>query len=127
VFDVGKAAGAYPSDVLFETVWAKHRDTILAHAGHVTSSLKQFRDALAQGFKDVKLFSNEEWILTPLARYAAKAGLKEEEALFRRLRREVQASMARAIRFRDRSPQGGSTGARGSLGRDADVSLGPGH
>jgi len=112
VFDVGKAAGAYPSDALFESVWAKHRDTILAHAGHVTSSLKQFRDALAQGFKDVKLFSNEEWILTPLARYAAKAGLKEEEALFRRLRREVQASMARAIRFRDRSPQGGSTGAQ---------------
>lgn len=112
VFDVGQAVGAYPPDATYETIWAKHRETILAHADHVTSSLKQFRDALAHGLKSVALFSNEEWILTPLGQYAARAGLKREEELFRRLRREVQASMARAIRRRDEGRNGRAQGAK---------------
>ncbi len=37
VFDVGKAAGAYPPDAHYEEVWAAHRATILKHAGHLTS------------------------------------------------------------------------------------------
>ncbi|MBU0716989.1 MAG: AMP-binding protein [Planctomycetes bacterium] len=101
VFDVGQAVGAYPPEVAYEDVWSKHQATILAHAGHVTSSLKTFRDALAQGLHSVSLFSNEKWILTPLCRYAANAGLKKEEALFNSLRRQVQESMAKAIRHRD--------------------------
>ena len=106
VFDVGRAAGAYPPDAAYEDVWALHLATILKHAGHMTSSVKQFRDALSNGLDNIKLFSNEEWLLTPLCRYAANAGLKEEEALFKLLHRQVQAAMARAIRFRDQSCNG---------------------
>ncbi|GAF73731.1 unnamed protein product, partial [marine sediment metagenome] len=112
VFDVGQAIRAYPPSTKYEDIWAKHRATILAHAGHVTSSLKTFREALARGLRSVTLFSNEEWILTPLRRYAANAGLKKEVALFESLRRRVQESMAKAIRYRD---QAGS-GTGGKLG-----------
>lgn len=103
VFTVGQAAGAYPPDATYEDIWATHRRTIITHAGHVTSSLKTFHDALAGGLRSVKLFSNEEWILTPLARYAANAGLIEEEALFQSLKHQVQESMARAIHRREQS------------------------
>lgn len=112
VFDVGQAVGAYPADATYESIWSKHRETILAHSGHVTSSLKQFRDALSHGLKSVSLFSNEEWILTPLCQYAARAGMKDEEELFRRLRRDVQGSMARAIRRRDEGRDGRAQGAK---------------
>ena len=112
LFEVGRAVGAYPKSENCEAVWAKHRDVILAHAGHVTSSLKTFRDALGAGLAGLKLFSNEEWILTPLARYAAKAGLKSHEVLFRSLRRQVQEAMARAIRQRDQHADGQSARAR---------------
>jgi len=101
VFEVGRASGAYPEDASYDAVWAKHRATILANAGHVTSSLKMFRDALAGGLDGVKLFSNEQWLLGPLADCAVKAGLREEEALFVSLRRQVQQAMARAIHYRD--------------------------
>ncbi len=111
VFDVGQAVGAYPRDVTYEEIWTKHRTTIMSFAGHMTSSLKTFRDALGNGLDSVTLFSNEEWILTPLCHYAAKAGLSEAEALFKSLKREVQASMARAIRYRDRTMNDGQPGA----------------
>jgi long-subunit acyl-CoA synthetase (AMP-forming) len=109
VFDVGQACGAYPSDATYDEVWRTHRATILAHAGHVTSSIKTFRDALAGGLTNVALFSNEEWILTPLCRYAANAGLKDEEELFHSLKRQVQESMANAIHFRDRQAKQGKS------------------
>ena len=111
VFDVGRAVGAYPQDATYEAIWAKHRATILSFAGHMTSSLKTLRDAMGAGLDSVTLFSNEEWILTPLGSYAAKAGLSEAETLFKSLKREVQASMARAIRFRDRADNDGQPGA----------------
>ncbi len=111
VFDVGQAVGAYPNDVTYEEIWAKHRAIILSFAGHMTSSVKTLRDTLANGLNSVALFSNEEWILTPLGRYAAKAGLAEAESLFKSLKREVQASMARAIRYRDHADNGGQPGA----------------
>jgi long-subunit acyl-CoA synthetase (AMP-forming) len=112
VFDVGQAVGAYPPDATYEDIWSTHRATILAHAGHITSSLKTFRDALSQGLYSVELFSNEEWILTPLCRYAANAGLKEAEELFKSLRRRVQESMAKAIHHRDQSASGMTGNAR---------------
>jgi long-subunit acyl-CoA synthetase (AMP-forming) len=111
LFKVGQAAGAYPADAKYEEIWAAHRATILAHADHVTSSLKTFRDALAGGLSSLRLFSNEEWILTPLSRYATNAGLMEEQALFDSLKRQSQAAMARAIRFRDRRSGGGNSRA----------------
>lgn len=111
VFDVGQAAGAYPAEARYEDVWAVHRATIMAHADHVTSSLKTFRDALSDGLRSVKLFSNEEWILTPLLRYAANAGMAIEEGLFATLKKDVQAAMARAIRYRDGGGNGQSSGA----------------
>jgi long-subunit acyl-CoA synthetase (AMP-forming) len=114
VFNVGQAVGAYPPGVTYEDVWPSHLATILAHAGHVTSSLKAFRDALARGLRNVSLFSTEEWILTPLSRYAANAGLKEEEALFNSLRRQVQESMARAIRHREEVTSGARRDSRTS-------------
>ncbi|MFH0983596.1 MAG: AMP-binding protein [Planctomycetota bacterium] len=107
LFTVGRAAGAYPPDAVYEETWAAHRATILAHAQHVTSSLKSFRDALEGGLRSVRLFSNEEWLLTPLGRYAASAGLPEEQALFDSLKRQVQTSMARAIHRRDQRAHGG--------------------
>jgi len=78
----------------------------MAHQGHITSSLKTFREALADGLSSVALFANEEWLLTPLERYAANAGLTNEESLFKRLRYQVQESMARAIRYRDHGSDG---------------------
>ncbi len=111
VFDVGQAVGAYPADATYEAVWPEHRATIMSAAGHVTSSLKTFRDALANGLDSVKLFSTEEWILTPLSRYAAKAGHKGAESLFKSLKHDVQAAMARAIRYRDQVGEGGQSGA----------------
>ncbi|MCH8879160.1 MAG: AMP-binding protein [Planctomycetes bacterium] len=109
VFDVGRAIDAYPADATYDEVWADHHATILKFAGHVTSSLKTFRDALGAGLNTVSLFSNEEWILTPLAGYAAKAGLTDEEAMFKKLKLQVQQSMARAIRYRDHGSNGQST------------------
>jgi len=108
VFNVGLAAGAYPPETRYQDVWPEHLATILAHAGHVTSSVKTFRDALAHGLQGVRLFSTEEWLLMPLCRYAANAGLKEEESLFRTLRHQVQQSLARAIRRRDEVDAGGT-------------------
>lgn len=116
VFDVGKAAKAYPPDAEYEKVWSGHHATIIAHADHVTSSVKSFRDAVAAGLDRVKLFSNEEWLLTPLARYAANAGLAAEEMLFKQLKQQVQESMARAIRRQKRD-------AADSDGRDQDMQL----
>ncbi|MCP4246773.1 MAG: AMP-binding protein [bacterium] len=112
VFDVGQAAGAYPPEAKYDEVWPGQRKMILTHAGHVTSSVKSFRDALAGGLNSVKLFSNEEWLLTPLARYAANAGMEREAALFKSLRRQVQASMARAIRYRDTASNGRGSGRK---------------
>lgn len=112
VFDVGRAVGAYPPVATYDEIWAVHRATILAHANHVTSSVKQFRDALTRGLNSVRLFSNEEWILTPLGRYAAKAGLLVEEKLFKALGHQVQESMARAIRYRDQKSSLGGSRAR---------------
>ncbi len=108
LFDVGQAIGAYCPEDAYEKVWAAHRATIMAHAGHVTSSLKTFREALAGGLGSVRLFANEEWILTPLRRYAANAGLKKEETLFNSLKHQVQESIARAIHYRDHSSNGGN-------------------
>jgi len=123
VFNVGQAVGAYPEDASYEEVWAKHRATIMAHKGHVTSSVKTFRDALGSGLDSVKLFSNEEWILTPLSRYAAKAGLKDAEALFKKLKHDVQAAMARAIRFRDTADGGPSGEAQMNLTAQRNISI----
>jgi len=108
LFVVGQAVGAYPPEATYEAIWAPHRATILAHASHVTSSLKSLRDALDGGLRGVQLFSNEEWLLTPLSRYAANAGLLSEQALFESLKRQVQASMARAIHYRDQHGPGGN-------------------
>ncbi|MFQ5489362.1 MAG: AMP-binding protein, partial [Phycisphaerae bacterium] len=110
VFEVGRSAGAYTDDDVYEDIWQAHRETIFSVAGHVTSSLKTFGEALSRGLSDVKLFSNEEWILTPLCRYAARAGLTEHEELFRSLGRQVQDAMARAIRFREQGA--GENGSR---------------
>lgn len=98
VFRVGRACGAYGPDDAYDRVWGNHRATIMRFADHVISSLKSFRDALEAGLNRVELMSNEEWILSPLMTYAAKAGLTGEEELFRSLARRVQESMARAIR-----------------------------
>jgi len=114
VFRTGQAVGAYAPEVTYDDIWATHRATILAHQGHVTSSLKTFRDALAVGLAGVKLFSNEEWILTPLIAYAAKAGRREEEQLFRELKRRIQESMAKAIRHREQASSGGAGNQRTS-------------
>jgi len=124
VFDVGQAVGAYPPEATYEDIWAGHRATILAHAGHVTSSLKTFRDLLAVGLKSVQLFSNEEWILTPLARYAGNAGMKKEQELFHDLKHRVQASMANAIHRRTGGADGGSTGTRRNMKLTAQRNFG---
>ncbi|MFO0838451.1 MAG: AMP-binding protein [Phycisphaerae bacterium] len=126
VFDVGRAAGAYPPDANYDEIWAGHRATILAHADHVTSSVKSFRDALDRGLDSVKLFSNEEWLLTPLGRYAAKAGLAEHERLFKTLKQRVQEAMARAIRRRragSEGPDGRNENMRLAAQRDFSVEL----
>ncbi len=123
VFKVGKSAGAYPSDATYDEIWTPHRATIMSYAGHVTSSLKTFRDALSNGLDNVKLFSNEEWILTPLARYAANSGMCEEEALFLSLKKDVQAATARAIHYRDRGGNGQHSGA-GSMNLTAQRNIG---
>ena len=102
VFDVGVAIGAYGDDDTYGEVWSEHRATIMRFAGHVTSSIKEFNEKLASGLNRIELFSNEEWLLKPLVQYAAKGGLKAEEELFRDLIVQVQQSMARAIRYRDR-------------------------
>jgi long-chain acyl-CoA synthetase len=98
VFGVGQAIGAYGQSDTYDQVWAVHRGIILAHARHVTSSVKAFRDALSAGSTSISLMPNEEWILTPLERYALRAGMNDEVELFRMLGRQVQESMARAIK-----------------------------
>ncbi|MDP6987456.1 MAG: AMP-binding protein, partial [Phycisphaerales bacterium] len=109
VFDVGQANGAYPSDATWEEVWEGHRNTILKYKGHVTSSVKDLSAALNRGLESVKLFTNEEWILQPLQRYAALADMQAERSLFKDLAKQVQQAMARAIKFRRNQ---GGTGAR---------------
>jgi long-subunit acyl-CoA synthetase (AMP-forming) len=110
VFSVGRAIGAYGEAERYEDVWAGHRATILAHAKHVTSSVKAFTDAIAAGTTSIALMPNEEWILTPLERYAVRAGMPSEVELFRSLGSQVQEAMARAIK--------GRAAAAGAGGRD---------
>jgi long-subunit acyl-CoA synthetase (AMP-forming) len=112
VYDIGRAIGAYRPEESYGQVWAGHRETILRHANHVTSSVKAFREALAAGLRSIRLFSNEEWILSPLIRYAGRLGLAREEELLRSLRTRVQESMARAIRCRDRESAGNGSRTR---------------
>jgi len=100
VFEVGRWCGAYTADDSYEDVWSVSRATIEKSAGHVTSSIKAFRDALERDLKSVRLMPTEEWLLVPLRRCARQAGLTEEMSLFESLERRVQESMARAIRFR---------------------------
>ena len=102
MFEVGQRSGAYGSLDAFDKVWAGHRATILAHADHVTSSVKSFRDAVESGHDSIALMTNEQWILTPLERDAARAGMNAEVELFRSLAEQVQESMARAIKRRQR-------------------------
>ncbi|MCC7291187.1 MAG: AMP-binding protein [Phycisphaerales bacterium] len=124
VFDVGRACGAYPPDADFDAIWAGHRAIILSFANHVTSSVKSFRDAVGRGLASVKLFSNEEWILTPLGRYAARAGLTQHETLFKHLRAEVQEAMARAIRRkRTAGADGRNSAMRLAAQRDFSIEL----
>lgn len=123
VFDVGVAAGAYPADADFGAIWAAHLAVIMAHADHVTSSLKTFRDALDRGLSSVQLFSTEEWLLTPLARYAANAGMAAEEQLFKQLRQQVQESMARAIRRRQQASSGAGGRNQMKLAAQRDFSV----
>ncbi|MBM4108046.1 MAG: AMP-binding protein [Phycisphaerae bacterium] len=113
VFDVGRSCGAYAEADSYDAVWAEHRATILRFADHVTSSLKNFRDALDAGLDSVALMPNEEWILTPLMACAARAGMAGEEALFRGLAGSVRESMARAIRRRKAGPEGEAREGRG--------------
>ncbi len=112
VYAVGRACGAYSAADPYDAVWAEHRGTICRSATHVTSSLKSLRDALEAGLDRVALMPNEEWILTPLIAYAARAGMKREEDLFRSLARQVQESMARAIKRRQEFARANGSGAR---------------
>ncbi|GEM_PF-40376 len=109
VFVVGRAAGAYGETDSYEQVWDGLRSIILAHAKHVTSSVKTFRDSVAAGTADVSLMTNEEWILTPLRQYAARASMAKEVELFRSLAHQVQQAMARAIKRRQHSSVGRSS------------------
>jgi long-subunit acyl-CoA synthetase (AMP-forming) len=111
VFDVGQSNGAYASDATWEEVWEGHRSTILKYRGHVTSSVKDLSTALTRGLDSVKLFTNEEWILHPLQRYAALVDMQAEREVFRDLARQVQQAMARAIKFR-RARGGAETRSR---------------
>ncbi|VAX41002.1 hypothetical protein MNBD_PLANCTO03-1566, partial [hydrothermal vent metagenome] len=110
VFTVGQSCGAYAPEDSYESVWAASLRTIQKSSGHITSSVKAFRDALDHGLKTVCLMPTEEWILTPLRQYARQAGLDREVALFKSLEHQVQESMARAIRFRRRESEKGSGG-----------------
>ncbi len=105
VFDVGRAVGAYGTEVSYEEVFGEHKATMLKFAGHVTSSIKTFRDELEKGLSSVELFTNEEWILTPLRRYAANAGLEPEREIFGSLKRQIQEAMARAIQHKNQASQ----------------------
>lgn len=109
VYEVGLAAGAYGTGDTYEKVWGGLRSIILTHAKHVTSSVKTFRDAVAAGAAGVTLMTNEEWILTPLRRYAARASMATEVELFRTLAHQVQEAMARAIKHRQHSRSGRSS------------------
>lgn len=102
VFEVGRRCGAYNDRDSYDEVWRVSRGIIERAAGHVTSSIKTFRDALETDLKSVRLMPTEEWILTPLRRYARQAGLTGEVSLFESLEHQVQESMARAIRHRRR-------------------------
>ncbi len=123
-FDVGRIIGAYSNNDSYEEIWEHHRNTILKFAGHVTSSLKTFYDVLPTGLNKINLFSNEEWILKPLIRYATKAGLKEAEDLFNQLVVQVQESLARAINFRDQNSAASSKGIRSmTLAAQRNISI----
>ena len=61
VFDVGLAIGAYPPGTTYESVWAEHFATILRNQGHVTSSVKTFRDALERGLDSVGCRATVQW------------------------------------------------------------------
>lgn len=124
VFDVGKAINAYSKEDTYDKVWAKHRATILKFAGHVTSSLKTFNDALKGGLDAVKLFSNEQWLLTPLSQYAQKAGMTSQEMLFKSLGRQIQQAMARAIKFNNQaSDDGRSRGRKMKLSAQRNIGI----
>jgi long-subunit acyl-CoA synthetase (AMP-forming) len=124
VFDVGQAIGAYLPETTFESVWNQHRETILKFRGHVTSSVKALGDALERGLDSVKLFSNEEWILTPLRGYAARTDMNREEDLFRDLAHQVQQAMARAIKHgRDATGNGGKRSGNMKLAAQRNISI----
>ncbi len=123
VFDVGLANGAYDSGSTWEQIWEGHRETILRFKGHITSSIKDFAAALDRGLESVKLFTNEEWILRPLQRYAALADMQMERALFGDLARRVQESMARAIKYRRQQDASGTRSKNMKLAAQRNISI----
>ncbi len=123
VFDVGKAIGAYPPAAVLEEVWQEHRNTILKFKGHVTSSVKDFSAAIERGLDNVTLFTNEEWILTPLQQYAALVDMQPERELFKDLARQVQEAMARAIKFHREQGGGGSRSRMMKLTAQRNISI----
>ncbi len=126
VYEVGCRCGAYSKDDSYDDVWCASKAIIERSAGHVTSSIKAFRDALDDDLKSVHLMPTEEWILTPLRREARQAGLSSEESLFKTLEHQVQESMARAIRYRQRTTQvcnGGFSSMKLTTQRNINVEL----
>ena len=123
VFDVGMANGAYDAGMTWEQIWEGHRQTILKFKGHITSSVKDLATALDRGLESVKLFTNEEWILTPLQRYAALADMQQERALFGDLARKVQQAMARAIKHRRQRDASGGRSRNMKLAAQRNISI----
>lgn len=97
VFAVGQSVKAYgPGDTL-EQVRAESLEMCLRNAHHIPSSLQWVDLRLRQGLLTTEFTPTEEWLITPLIKYARSTGLKDAETYFETLRLRLLDKLERGV------------------------------
>ncbi|HEY5751912.1 MAG TPA: hypothetical protein VIT21_02080 [Chthoniobacterales bacterium] len=97
VFDVGVAVKAYGPGDSYEQVVGEMLHLSLVNAKHVPSSLQWVDLRIRQGLLTAEFTPTEEWLITPLIKYARSAGLAEAERYFESLRARLLTKLRRAV------------------------------
>lgn len=96
VFAIGRAVNVYRAEEDFEKVFAGLMATTHQHDEHIPSSLQWIGLRLRQGTLRPELTPTEEWLLSPLIRYAHATGRHDAGHYFENLRKRAIGNLARA-------------------------------
>ncbi|HEY5892995.1 MAG TPA: hypothetical protein VIT91_07165 [Chthoniobacterales bacterium] len=97
VFDVGVAVKAYGPGDSYEQIVGEMLYLSLTNAKHVPSSLQWVDLRIRQGVLTAEFTPTEEWLITPLIKYARSAGLVKAELYFEGLRQRLLTKLRQAV------------------------------